>query len=170
MGTASLSHNIVNHFSPERFPRSFDGKAGRWLRNHYGPNTRIAAIQAGQFAYWSELPMFDMFGLVTTEVAHSEDLNESMESYIRSFDPHLIAFYKHGTRVHHGQLVRTGFLQRLGFGFRYWIYGPQDLSFVVFERGYQSPLDPNLILFSPLQDLRDIVLPSKRIFLNNRAK
>ncbi len=171
IGTASLNHNILNHFSSERFLKNFDGIAGRWLKNHYGPNTRIAAIQAGQFAYWSELPMFDMFGLVTSEVAHSEDLNhESMVNHIQRFDPHLIAFYKHGSRVHNGKLVRTGFLQSLGFGFRYWIYGPQGFSFVVFEKGYQNPLDPNLILFSPLQDLKEIVPPSKRIFLNNRAR
>ena len=40
-------------------------RAGLWLRAHLGPQERVAAIEVGEIAFFSERPMDDLLGLVT---------------------------------------------------------------------------------------------------------
>jgi hypothetical protein len=141
-------------FSLDRYHQNFDAVVGMWLRDHYGPDTRIASIQAGQFAFWCEMPFFDMFGLVTPEVTRLDDYEPAkMAELIRSFNPRLIAFYKWNQGVHHRPLVLHGHLQEAGYGLRYVFVRESFRAFVVFEKGYVSDADPHEVLFSTMEDL-----------------
>jgi len=167
-GRTTWSRRVVSLFSMESHLTDFDGRAGRWLSDRYGGDTRVATIQAGQFAYWSGFHFFDMFGLVTRDVARSDYSPRSMEALIRRYDPRLIAFYKTDPGVHHAWLIHTGFLERLGFGLRYWLHGSEQRTFVVFERGYPSRLDPRSALFASLPELEEMIPPANRVFLGER--
>lgn len=137
-----------------RYENNFDAVVGRWLRRRYGSETTIASIQAGQFAFWSRMPMLDMFGLASPEVTRLGSHEPAgLARVLRQFDPTLIAFYKWSAEVHHRGLVQSGFLDRAGYGLRYVFVRQRFRAFVVFEKGYRSPEDPREVLFATLRDL-----------------
>lgn len=142
-------------FAMERYHNNFDAIAGLWLRDRYGPKTRIASIQAGQFAFWSEMPFFDLFGLVTPDVAQLKRRHEPKPLFeaLRRFDPDLIAFYKWGPGVHSRHLVLSGKLWDAGYGLRYVLQRGHARAFIIFEKGHRSIGDPREALFSSLADL-----------------
>jgi len=138
----------------ERYHNNFDAVVGLWLRRRYGSRVPIASIQAGQFAYWSDMPFFDMFGLVTPEVTRSGSYEpRQLAELIRRFDPSLIAFYKWNSGVHHRPLVLEGFLQDAGYGLRYVFMRRSFRAFVVFEKGYPAEENAEQVLFSTMVDL-----------------
>jgi hypothetical protein len=141
-------------FRLDRYHQNFDAVVGMWLRDFYGPGTRIASIQAGQFAFWSEMSFFDMFGLVSPQVTQLGSYKpEKMAALIRSFNPRLIAFYKWNQGVHHRPLVLGGHLEQAGYGLRFVFLRGRLRAFIVFEKGYVSDADPHEVLFSTMQDL-----------------
>jgi len=138
----------------DRYRNNFDAAAGLWLRDRYGRKARVASIQAGQFAYWCEMPFFDMFGLVTPAVTQKQpQTSEALADLITAFEPTIITFYKHGGGVHHRHLALDGLLTKRGYGLRYVIQRKQFRAFVVFEKGYKSAEDPREILFASMADL-----------------
>jgi hypothetical protein len=137
-----------------RYHNNFDAAAGLWLRDRYGPQTRIVSIQAGQFAYWCEMPFFDMFGLVTPAVTRLGGFDtDALSRLIAAFDPKLIAFYKHSGGVHHRTLALDGVLWEEGYGLRYVIQRGRLRAFVIFEKGYKSDEVPQEVLFASMEDL-----------------
>ena len=137
-----------------RYRNNFDAAAGLWLRDRFGPQTRIAAIQAGQFAYWCEMPFFDMFGLVTPAVTRHRSVDTAaLTRLILDFDPDLIAFYKWSGSVHHRHLALEGTLWEAGFGLRYVIQRGNARAFVVFQKGYTGGEEPQDVLFASMEDL-----------------
>lgn len=137
-----------------RYHNNFDAAAALWLRDRYGRQARVASIQAGQFAFWCEMPFFDMFGLVTPAVTQQGDYEiDALADLIAAFDPTIIAFYKHGGGVHHRHLALDGALGERGYGLRYVIQRKRFRAFIVFEKGYHSPEDPREILFASMEDL-----------------
>jgi len=141
-------------FRLSRYHNNFDAAVGLWLRDRYGSRVPIASIQAGQFAFWCEMPFFDMFGLVSPEVTRLGSYDpERLGALLQEFDPSLIAFYKWDQGVHHRPLVLDGFLQRAGYGVRYVFIRDQFRAFIVFEKGYAAPEDPQEVLFSSMADL-----------------
>lgn len=142
-----------------RYAHTFDADAGRWLLHRYGRTTRIASIQAGQFAYWSELPMFDMFGLATPRVATFRDDPLKLASHLLKFNPQLVTFYRWGDDVHHKPLVLEGTLWREGFGLRYVLLRPNFRAFLIFERGFPPCANAKKAIFAPLDQLPKVVPP-----------
>lgn len=134
-----------------RYHNNFDAVVGLWLRQRYGPRVRIASIQAGQFAFWSGMPFFDMFGLVSPEVTRQGPAH--MARLLREFDPRLIAFYKWSSEVHHPHLVHEGFLGQAGYGLRHVFIRGRSWAFVVFEKGHAGEEDPREVLFATMEDL-----------------
>jgi len=134
-----------------RYHNNFDAVVGLWLRQRYGPRVRIASIQAGQFAFWSGMPFFDMFGLVSPEVTRQGPAR--LPSLLRQFNPRLIAFYKWSSEVHHHRLADEGFLQRAGYGLRHVFIRGRSWAFVVFEKGQTGEEDPREVLFATMEDL-----------------
>jgi len=146
--------NSTQTFNLRRYHNNFDAVVGLWLRARYGPTIPIASIQAGQFAFWSGMPFFDMFGLASPEVAQIGSYDPArLAELIRRFDPSLIAFYKWDSGVHHRPLVLEGFLQETGYGLRYVFLRKPSRAFVVFEKGYTGEEDVQEVLFSALTDL-----------------
>jgi hypothetical protein len=148
-------YRSVSTFHLGRYHNNFDGWVGLWLRDRY-PEARVASIQAGQFAFWSELPFFDLFGLVTPDAARlGRDRNpRKLAAAVKRFDPDLIAWYKWDQGVHHRPLIVEGSLWRAGYGLRYVFQDERRLrAFLVFEKDYKAPEDPQEILFTPVADL-----------------
>lgn len=164
MPTREWIERSTQAWDMSRYHNNFDATVGLWLRDHYGPKTRIAAIQAGQFAYWAEMPFYDLFGLVTREVVQADDPDpDQWVRMIKRFDPELIAFYKWNQGVHHRPLVLSGKLWKEGYGLRFVFQRKRFRAFVVFEKGYESPEDPNDVLFAPMADLPRRVDPERWI-------
>jgi hypothetical protein len=151
-------------FRMERYHNNFDAVAAFFLRDRYGTRTRIASIQAGQFAYWAEMPFFDLFGLVTPPVTRlGISAGHTLAYLIAEFDPKLIAFYKLDSDVHNRPLVIDGELWRAGYGLRFVIQRGVERAFVVFEKGYTAPEDPQNVLFSSMKDLPRRIDPDRWI-------
>ncbi len=155
----------TSSFRMSRYDGTFDALAGMWLRDRYGADTRMASIQAGQFAYWSGMPMFDLFGLTTPDVARTRRDTASLFDKLTAFNPKIIAFYRWGNDLHHRDLVKEGSLWRAGYGLRYVLQSGTFRAFLVFEKGYPARVDPVKILHTSLKDLPYTVDPEQWIAL-----
>ena len=144
-------------FRDGRYLSSFDARAGLWLKERHGLDTPIAAIQAGQFAYWSEMPFFDLFGLATPGVARLRDDGPGMMARLGADGVGLVAFYRWGDDIHNRGVVRSGELWRAGYGLRHVLQQGTRRAFVIFERGHQSDIDPIKALTVPLKNLPGLV-------------
>ena len=143
----------TSSFSMSRYDGTFDALAGFWLRDRYGAHTTMASIQAGQFAYWSGMPMFDLFGLTTPDVASARKDPKVLFAKLTAFNPRIITFYRWGDDLHNRSLVEDGALWRAGYGLRYVLQWGRFRAFLVFEKGYPARVDPGQILHTPLADL-----------------
>jgi len=150
-------------FRDGRYLSSFDAKVALALKGQYGTLTPIAAIQAGQFAYWGEFPFFDLFGLATPGVAHLRDNGPAMMERMGKAGVLAVAFYRWGDDMHNRGVVESGALWRAGYGLRFVLQQGTFRAFVVFERGYKSEVDPNAALTVPLKDLPNLVGPGPHI-------
>ena len=153
----------TSSFQMARYDGTFDALAGFWLRDRYGAGTPMASIQAGQFAYWSEMPMFDLFGLTTPDVARTRRDPGVLFSKLTAFDPRIIAFYRWGNDLHNRGLVEEGSLWKAGYGLRYVLQWGTFRAFLIFEKGYVSRVDPVKILNTPLALLPYRVDPERWI-------
>ena len=153
-----------------RYDWTFDAAAGLWLRDRYGVNTRMASIQAGQFAYWAEMPMFDLFGLATPGVAPLQNDAQGLYRALAAFDPAIVAFYRWGNDLHHRQLVREGSLWRAGYGLRYVLQSGNHRAFLIFEKGYKTALDPVKMLNTSLPNLPHRLDPDRWIAIINERQ
>lgn len=150
-------------FRDGRYRNSFDAKAGLWLKARHGTDTPIATIQAGQFAYWSEMPFFDLFGLATAGVAHLRDDGPGMVARLGADGVRLVAFYRWGDDIHNRGVVQSGELWRAGYGLRHVLQQGTHRAFVIFERGHESNINPMEALTVPLKDLPALVGPNAHI-------
>ena len=147
-------------FRDARYTSSFDARAGRWLRDRYGEQTAVAAIQAGQFAYWSRMPFFDLFGLATPGVHRLRDDGPGMMARLGADNVRLVAFYRWGDDMHNRGVVQSGALWRAGFGLKHVLQQGTFRAFVVFQRGHSSAVDPVQALTVPLADLPTLAGPA----------
>ncbi len=150
-------------FHTGRYRGSFDARAALWLQQKYGRETAIAAIQAGQFAYWSEMPFFDLFGLATPGVAPLRDDGRGMMAALGADNVRIVAFYRWGGDLHNRGVVGEGSLWRAGYGLRHVLQQGTRRAFVLFERGHKSELDPVKVLHTPLKDLPALVGPEVHV-------
>ena len=155
----------TSSFQMSRYDGTFDALAGLWLRDRYGADTSMASIQAGQFAYWSQMPMFDLFGLTTPDVASTRLDPKVLFSQLSAFDPRIIAFYRWGNDLHNRGLVQEDSLWKAGYGLRYVLQSGTFRAFLIFEKGYPNRLDPVEILHTSLADLPYRVDPEQWIAL-----
>ena len=144
-------------FRHGHYRASFDAQAGLWLKDNHGVDTPIAAIQAGQFAYWSEMSFFDLFGLATPGVSRLRDDGPGMMARLGASGVRLIAFYRWGDDMHNRGLVSSGEIWRAGYGVRHVLQRGTFRAFVVFERGHKSEVDPIQALTVPLKALPTLV-------------
>jgi hypothetical protein len=145
---------------------TFDAAAGRWLRQRYGAGTRLAGIQAGMLAYYSDLPLFDLFGLATPGVAALRGDPAALLDRLRSFDPRLVTFYRWGDDVHHRELVAEGslFSGPRGYGLAWALVRGRHRALLVFEQGLRSDVPARHAIFTPLPEL-PALLPPRRVVL-----
>ena len=151
----------TSSFRLDRYDGTFDALAGLWLRDRYGVDTPMATIQAGQFAFWSGMPVFDLFGLTTPDVAETRQDPKVLFAKISAFGPKIITFYRWGNDLHNRGLVHDGALWRAGYGLRYVLQWGTFRAFLVFEKGYTNRVDPEKILNTPLRDLPFRVEPER---------
>jgi len=151
---------------PATYRQNFEAQAGRWVRERYGPLARVASIQAGQFAYWSGQPFFDLFGVATPEVARLRTREPApLARLLLAFDPRVIAFYKPGAGVHHRPLVAAGELWRAGYRPGLLLHDPDGAgAFVLFEKGAGWAADPRALLLGPRVDPATVP-PDRRVAL-----
>ena len=75
---AILAFNIVHSTTNPDIRQGSVGwygtEVGIYLRDHLPPDTLLATNTAGSVAYWSKLPVIDMFGLTDEHIAH-RDIN-----------------------------------------------------------------------------------------------
>lgn len=162
---ARWQEQATSALSEERYRLSFDAQAGLYLRRVFGPAAPIASIQAGQFAYFADMPFFDLFGLATPGVAAIRDDGPRLLRRMNQEGVRLVAFYRWGNDLHHGAVVDEGSLWRAGFGLRLVLRQGRFRAFVVFERGHPQTMDPRVVLRAPLDELPALVPPEQLIEL-----